>query len=94
MEEDGTVRYRGLNEKYSGYMNRAVLSQSVPALDLRCMSVRDELKELYEEYTACISDAEESAAAQSAAFSREVRRRGYLLIYSPADLCYTRGSVD
>ncbi len=94
MEEDGTVRYRGLHEKYSGYMNRAVLSQSVPALDLRCMSVRDELKELYEEYTACISDAEESAAAQSAAFSREVRRRGYLLIYSPADLCYTRGSVD
>lgn len=89
MEEDGTVRYWGLHEKYSGYMNRAVLSQSVPALDLRCMTVREEFEERYKEYAARMDGTEESAVRESLAFSRELRERGGLLIYSPADLCYT-----
>ena len=89
MKEDGTLIYGGLREQYSGYMNRAVLSQSVPALDLRCMSVRGELKELYAEYDAQVQSGEKKVVDASLAFCEEVRRRGYLLIYSPSDLCYT-----
>lgn len=89
METDGTPLYGGLHVKYSGYMNRAVLAQSVPALDLRCMSVRDELKELYEKYAVQLEDGASPVDA-SLAFSREVRERGYLLIYIPQDLCYTK----
>lgn len=91
MEADGTLRYGGLREKYSGYMNRAVLSQGVPALDLRCMEVRDEFRELYEEYMARMDGTQESAVRESLAFCRAVRERGGLLIYSPSDLCYTIG---
>lgn len=89
MEKDGTVRYKGLHEKYSGYMNRAVLSQSVPALDLRCMTVRDEFREQYEEAAARTDGTGESAVRESLAFGRAVHDRGSLLIYSPSDLCYT-----
>ena len=90
MEEDGTLRYGGLHVKYSGYMNRAVLAQRVPALDLRCMSVREELKELYAQYLSRLEKEEGSAAELSLAFCSEVRAQGYLLIYRPSDLCYTK----
>ncbi len=89
MTADGTLLYGGMPVHYSGYMNRAVLAQSVPALDLRCMSVREELKELYAEYTARLEQGEGDAIDLSLSFCTEVRRQGYLLIYNPWDLCYT-----
>ncbi len=81
MEADGTVRYAGLRARYSGYMNRAALAQQVPALDLRNMKVRDELKELYAEYTRKMQDGD--AAQISLLFCEEVRKRGYSLVYMP-----------
>ncbi|MCM1537133.1 MAG: glycosyltransferase [bacterium] len=89
MKEDGTLLYGGMPVCYSGYMNRAVLTQSVPALDLRCISVRDELTALYEEYAGRLTQEESGVTALSLAFCGEVRARGYLLIYNPTDLCYT-----
>lgn len=89
MNADGTLLYGGLQVRCSGYMNRAALTQSVPALDLRCMTVREELRELYAEYASRMERGEGEPVDVSLAFCTEVRGRGYLLIYNPSDLCYT-----
>ena len=49
MAEDGSIYYEGLNENYSGYMHRAVLTQDAEAADLRCICVAKELWPLFEE---------------------------------------------
>lgn len=50
-KEDGTCLYEGLASGYSGYMHKATLQQDAYAVDIRCMRVREELKELFEEIT-------------------------------------------
>ncbi|MDL2301267.1 glycosyltransferase [Lachnospiraceae bacterium OttesenSCG-928-D06] len=47
--EDGTILYEGLNENYSGYMNRAVLCQNADAVDIRCIQVREECFRIFEQ---------------------------------------------
>lgn len=81
MDKDGTVIYAGLHRKFSGYMNRGILTQDVTALDLRCMKVRPELRELYMDYMARIS--EEDPVTLSLEFSGKVREAGYFLVYVP-----------
>ena len=50
--EDGTCMYEGLHKEYSGgSTHRAVLKQDVYAVDVRCMQVRPELQEVFEEIT-------------------------------------------
>ena len=51
MDIDGAGYYFGLPAAYSGYMHRAVLSQNVEALDLRCLRLRKELWPLFKEVT-------------------------------------------
>lgn len=81
MQEDGTVIYDKLPRKYSGYMNRGILTQDVTALDLRCMKVRPELRERYLEFMARLSG--EDAVSVSLEFSQYVRSKGYFLVYMP-----------
>lgn len=81
MEEDGTVCDAGLPARYSGYMNHAAIARQVPALDLRNLKVRPELGGLWEEY--CGRMQSEDVKALSLLFCEEVRRRGYLLVYTP-----------
>lgn len=81
MDADGNVIYANLHRKFSGYMNRGVLTQDVTALDLRCMKVREELKETYLEYVARLS--EEDPVTLSLEFSENVRQKGYFLVYDP-----------
>ena len=45
----GDVFYQGLDMHYSGYMHRAVLNQSTEAVDIRNITVRRELWDLFEE---------------------------------------------
>ncbi len=82
MDKDGNVIYAGLHRKFSGYMNRGILTQDVTALDLRCMKVRPELRELYMDYMARFSEEEEPIAL-SLEFSKLVREAGYFLVYTP-----------
>lgn len=82
MDADGNVIYANLHRKFSGYMNRGILTQDVTALDLRCMKVRDELKETYLEYVAQLS--EEDPVTLSLEFSEYVHQKGYFLVYDPA----------
>ena len=48
MSREGEVYYHGLPDGYSGYMNRAVLTQSAEAVDLRCICLRPECRKLFE----------------------------------------------
>lgn len=51
-DADGTGRYIGLHKEYSGgSTHRAVLKQDAAAVDLRCMQVRPELWEQFEQIT-------------------------------------------
>ena len=48
MTADGTVFYEGLPKGFGGYLHRAELSQDAEALDLRCIRIRPECKEVFE----------------------------------------------
>ena len=48
MKADGTVFYEGLPMGFGGYLHRAELSQDAEALDLRCLRIRPEYRELFE----------------------------------------------
>lgn len=51
-DQEGTCMYKGLHKEYSGGItHRAVLKQDVPAVDIRCMQVRPELWEEFEQIT-------------------------------------------
>ena len=51
MDGDGAGYYFGMPAAYSGYMHRALQTQNVEALDLRCLRLRKELWPLFEEVT-------------------------------------------
>lgn len=44
---EGRLYYENLPEHYSGYLHRAVLSQDALAVDIRCIMIRPELRELF-----------------------------------------------
>ena len=77
--EDGEILYKGLSRHFSGYMHRAVLQQDVPAVDVRHIRVREELRPLLDE----IMKEEKDLAAASIRFGREAASRGYLLLWDP-----------
>ncbi len=51
MSAEGEIFYKDLPAVYSGYLHRAVLTQDAEALDIRCISVREECRELFEQIT-------------------------------------------
>lgn len=52
MDVDGSCLYEGLHKEYSGgNTHRATLKQDVPAVDIRCMQVREELRREFEHIT-------------------------------------------
>lgn len=51
MDRRGQVFYEGLPIAYSGYLHRAVLQQDAEVLDIRCMQVREDCKEIVEKIT-------------------------------------------
>jgi len=53
MALNGEVFYEGIKEGYSGYLHRAVLTQDAEAVDLRCIFVSPECRELFERIVGC-----------------------------------------
>lgn len=49
MAEDGSVYYEGLKEGFSGYLHRGVLTQDAEAVDIRCICVQPEFRQLFEQ---------------------------------------------
>ncbi len=51
-DNDGTCRYEGLHREYSGgSTHKAALKQDAAAVDIRCVQVRPELREQFEQIT-------------------------------------------
>ncbi len=99
MDASGDVFYEGLDVHYSGYLHRAVLTQSAEAVDIRCMAVREELWDLFEETTGTvykekdgsgIFDAETLPSGSdykelSLRLCAAVRARGYRILWHRRD---------
>lgn len=51
MDGEGRVFYEGLSAGFSGYMNRAVLTQDAETVDIRNMALRKELWSMFEKIT-------------------------------------------
>lgn len=98
MNSEGAVCYEGLHKNYSGYMHRAVLTQNADAVDIRCIRVRPELRELFKEIFHVTYTEDESGMFDistlpsgsdgrelSLRFSEAVRSRGYRILYKPID---------
>lgn len=89
---DGTLYYKGLCHRFSGYMHKAVLMQEAEALDIRCIAVREELQPLLKEIKRHYhidnkkeKDMPKEALRQaSLEFARCARQKGYSLILDPA----------
>ncbi len=96
-DKNGECPYEGLRKEYGGYMHQAVLSQDAYAVDIRCMRVRPELYELFEEITG-VTYAENQATSLfdsdtmprdtdwvkvSMEFCKAVKEEGYRVYWTP-----------
>lgn len=108
MDETGQVQYLGLKDGYSGYLNRAILMQQAPALDLRCLRLGEQSRELFREVTG-LEYVEEAAsgmydwhslpadydyAGEGLKLSLALRKAGYVLLWDPQLVCDLSGSAD
>lgn len=108
MEETGEVRYQGLKDGYSGYLNRAILVQQAPALDLRCIRIGEQCRELFHRATG-LEYAEDAAtgmydwrslsadydyAGMGLKLSRALREAGYVLLWDPQLVCDLNEEAD
>ncbi|MCM1534316.1 MAG: glycosyltransferase [Clostridium sp.] len=95
--EEGTLLYEGLPAFHSGYLHRAMLSQDADAVDIRCIQVREECREIFEKETGVIykelpdkqifdiSLLPEGTDIKnlSIALGRAFRKAGYRILYLP-----------
>ena len=90
--KDGTVLFDGLPRGFSGGFNhRAVCAQDTPATDILGIRIRPEvLSDLPEEIRALPNSREigtmerQQRIDKSLALCREIRRRGYRILWDPA----------
>lgn len=102
MDLKGRVIYEGLNHNFSGYLNRAKLQQTVGAVDVRNIRIRDDLKDLFKEsvgYEYPInSDAlkdiyndDEFFIKKSIIFCNKLKLNGIDILYEPEMPVYIDG---
>lgn len=83
---DGTILYEGLNRHFSGYLHRAILTQDVDAVDLRCMTVRKEWQEPFQKAKkrAELAGTKEAFKKESIQLCQAMREQGYRILWDPA----------
>ena len=97
--QDASALYEGLPKGFSGgAQHRAVLQQDADAVDLRCMRIRPELQEIFQQITGLqyqeTSDGESNPSIPdswdemairrcSTAFCSAVREKGYRILWDP-----------
>ena len=82
MNAYGQVIYKGLHKKFEGYMNRARLLQSVEAVDIRNILVREELQPLLEKVKETTDFKDKEACREaSLEFCEKIRGMGYEIVY-------------
>ncbi len=96
MDSYGNVFYEKLHKRYSGYLHRAVLRQNAEAVDIRNMSVRPQLRELFQKITgvayqekpgmgvfdASLLPANTDYRAISLQLCKAIRDQGYRILWS------------
>ena len=101
MSDSGEVQYLGLKDGYSGYLNRAVLVQQAQALDLRCLRLAEQCRELFRDVVGAVYEEEEETglyrwkdlspdadfAGLGVKLSRALRQAGYVLLWDPQLVC-------
>lgn len=97
MTADKKVYYQGLPAHYSGYLHRAVLTQNAEALDIRCIQVREECRDIFERvvgvpyveksrekiFDAATLPANADVQFLSLSLAKALREAGYELLYQP-----------
>lgn len=95
--DEGILLYEGLPAFHSGYFHRAMISQDADAVDIRCIRVREECREIFEKETGVIykelpdkqifdvSLLPEGTdfCKLSIALGRAFRKAGYRILYLP-----------
>jgi len=101
MDETGKVQYLGLKDGYSGYLNRAILVQQAQALDLRCIRLSGQCRDIFREATGLEYEengdngmydwrklpADYDYAGLGLKLSRLLREAGYVLLWDPQMVC-------
>ena len=95
MSAQGKVYYEGLPRNFSGNLHRAALTQSAEAVDIRCMQVRKECWELFEQtvgvpylekegmFDVSALPADTDYRAVSLKFCKALKEDGYGILYDP-----------
>ena len=78
-KKDGSILYEGLSQYYSGYMNRAVLTQDVAAADFGCMRINPQFEDLQKD----IRDREADPVRAALLFGKAVTEKGYRILWDP-----------
>lgn len=85
---DGRMLYEGLRKGFSGPMHRAALQQDVRIADLRGMKVRPAMEPIWRTALERMKGSrEEDVFAQSAAFCKEMEKRGLTILWDPQGPC-------
>ena len=85
---DGRMLYEGLRKGFSGPMHRAALQQDVRIADLRGMKVRPVMEPIWRTALERMKGSrEEDVFAQSAAFCKEMEKRGLTILWDPQGPC-------
>ena len=101
MSETGEVQYLGLKDGYSGYLNRAILVQQAQALDLRCIRLSGQCRDMFREITGLEYEengntgmydwqklpADYDYAGMGLKLSLALREAGYVLLWDPQMIC-------
>ncbi len=101
MDETGEVQHLGLKDGYSGYLNRAILVQQAQALDLRCLKLSEQCRELFSQIVGLEYEEDENTgmfcwqslppdsdyAGMGLKLSRALREAGYILLWDPQLVC-------
>lgn len=95
---EAKVLYGGLKKGYSGYLHRAALQQQIKYGDIRCMEVRPELRDLFQEvtgYSYPLADEEREAfkdeekntqiVKKSIKFCNKLKEMGITIVYDPME---------
>lgn len=108
MDGAGEVQYQGLKDGYSGYLNRAILVQQAQALDLRCLRLSEQCRELF--FRVIGQEYEEDAATGmyrwqnlppgsdyadlGLKLSRALGEADYILLWDPQLVCDLCGAGE
>lgn len=101
MSAEGEIYYQGLPAGYSGYLNRAALTQDGGAVDIRCIEVRPQCYAVFEQavgvpyrtkagtklFDSSTLPEDADYVALSLTLCEALRREGFRILWDPEVIC-------